>query len=323
MRTWYIRLGKKNQELPEAYQKKVAAIGFGITTKEELHRLTSFNDVKEAKKWLEDEKNLSEREASQVARFVLVVEKNDYLISGPSFLDDEAELKHYIIGKVKSDPFILETPIGGYLYLARKVDWKLVPKNNVPSLSPGLQTLSSLERQLPVQEAELLAKGLQLERVKKVTQFLNQVIEGLKSIFLAMSPEEFEEYIADLLEANGWGIIEVTRYHKDEGIDILADVPILQGSFKQAIVQVKRRNRLTAQDIEEIIQSHETHVENEGNDLFYLICAGKLTRNARKKLLELPSIILIDGDELARAALSVNLIPGETWPFKITYQQEK
>ncbi len=316
MKTWHIRLGRQNEVLDEALEQSVIAIGFDIRDNTTLKHLLKIGDVEAAKDWLKNKLNLESWDAGQVARFVLEMQLSDYVVSGPVYLYDESEEREYLIGVVKSEPFMLEEPLGGYMYLAREVEWKFVPEDKFPSLHPGQQTLSSLEKQLSREEAELLFEGKSIERIEKINQGLDEVIEEIKSVFLSMDWKEFEDYIKDLLETNGWGIIELTPRTRDEGIDIIADVPILTGTFKSVIVQVKKRRRLTTRDVDEIITAHEKNIENLGHDLFYLITAGTITKSAREKLLEHPSLILIDGTELARAALAIDLIPGVSWPFK-------
>lgn len=107
---------------------------------------------------------------------------------------------------------------------------------------------------------------------------------------LALSGEEFEEYVARVLEDNGFRDVELTCVSGDQGVDILAT----RGGKRYAI-QCKNYEEAVGNFA---VQEAYAGCEYYECDVAAVICPGTYTRAARE-LAESTGVLLWDGKRLS------------------------
>ena len=115
----------------------------------------------------------------------------------------------------------------------------------------------------------------------------------IKDDLRSMKPKEFEHFIANLWEQDGWET-DVTQQSKDSGIDIIAtrDSPVSQ----KAAIQVKRygeSNRVGSTDV----QQYSALERQEGADFVAIVTSSSFTPSAHERAEEL-NVRLVDSDDL-------------------------
>lgn len=108
---------------------------------------------------------------------------------------------------------------------------------------------------------------------------------------LALSGEEFEDYVAVVLEDNGFRDVELTPASGDQGVDILAT----RGGKRYAI-QCKNYGEAVGNFA---VQEAFAGCEYYECDVAAVICPGSYTRAARE-LAESTGVLLWDGKRLSR-----------------------
>jgi hypothetical protein len=115
----------------------------------------------------------------------------------------------------------------------------------------------------------------------------------IKDNLRSMEPEEFEHFVAELWEQDGWDT-NVTQQSKDAGVDIIAtrDSPVAQ----KAAIQVKRyakSNRVGSADV----QQYSALKRQEDADFVAVVTSSSFTKSAHERAEEL-NVRLVDSEDL-------------------------
>lgn len=165
-------------------------------------------------------------------------------------------------------------------------------KNDVPKVAPSTSEPANVDESTP---QELIDESIaQLE-----SALVHDILERVRSI----SPGAFEQLVVDILLAMGYGGAEergiVTQASRDGGIDGVIDQDAL--GLSKIYVQAKRygeKNTVGRPAIQEFVGA----VHAEGTQGVF-ITSSSFTTDARefaKKLSGSTSVVLVDGDQLAR-----------------------
>lgn len=165
-------------------------------------------------------------------------------------------------------------------------------KNNAPNVAHSTSEPTNVDENTP---QELIDESIaQLE-----SALVHDILERVRSI----SPNAFEQLVVDILLAMGYGGAEergiVTQASRDGGIDGVIDQDAL--GLSKIYVQAKRygeKNTVGRPAIQEFVGA----VHAEGTQGVF-ITSSSFTADARefaKKLSGSTSVVLVDGDQLAR-----------------------
>ena len=165
-------------------------------------------------------------------------------------------------------------------------------KNNAPNVAHSTSEPTNVDENTP---QELIDESIaQLE-----SALVHDILERVRSI----SPNAFEQLVIDVLLAMGYGGAEergiVTQASRDGGIDGVIDQDAL--GLSKIYVQAKRygeKNTVGRPAIQEFVGA----VHAEGTQGVF-ITSSSFTTDARdfaKKLSGSTSVVLVDGDQLAR-----------------------
>jgi len=116
--------------------------------------------------------------------------------------------------------------------------------------------------------------------------------EGL----LNLSPEEFENFIADLWAAKGYDEIDVQQYSRDKGIDV-----IVEKDGERIAIQAKRYSKGNNVEPREM-REYKSLLQNETVDAVEIVTTSDFTRDALKVAQGNHLLRIKDGDELVQQA---------------------
>lgn len=133
------------------------------------------------------------------------------------------------------------------------------------------------------------------------TALRNEILDALR----AADPFYFEKIVADLLEAMGYGIAEVTQRSSDGGIDAIINEDNL--GLSKIYAQAKRYaadNRVNRKELQNFIGALEVNGVTKGvfitTSSFYSQALDELKWTQK-------SIVLVDGDRLAQLMIDYDL----------------
>jgi restriction system protein len=130
-----------------------------------------------------------------------------------------------------------------------------------------------------------------------------------------MDPYKFEEVVAELLSAMGYGVSQVTKKSGDGGIDGFVNQDKL--GLDRILFQTKRykeENSVTAKEVRDFVGSLELEGVNKG----IFITTSKFPKDTSNILKRTPkSIILINGTKLAKLMIEYDVGVSTSKVFKI------
>lgn len=118
--------------------------------------------------------------------------------------------------------------------------------------------------------------------------------DGLKNALQRMDNYDFEHFVADLWEQQGWNT-EVEQQSSDAGIDVRATktTPYPQ----KQLIQAKRYGSSTKVGGPDIQQYASLRHQEEGVDSVVVVTSSSYTRSAKSRASDL-NVKLVDGDDL-------------------------
>lgn len=137
------------------------------------------------------------------------------------------------------------------------------------------------------------ARGLTFQ----IQQQNDKVRQALHKLLLAMSPEEFEKLISRLLPEMGFDGVQVTKYHKDGGIDLRGNLVVDDVVQIKMAVQVKRwKHNVQSPVVQQVRGSLNTHEQG------LIITTSDFGKGARKEAAQSDKtpIALMNGNQLVQ-----------------------
>lgn len=288
-----VRLGKRGKYINFCKEHNVIAIGpseLGNLKKllklkpNEIRKKLKEKCKRMFKGWKEQKINA---EVSQVFRFIYEIKPGDIVISPYN--------GRVLIGIVKGD-YYFEIKFDACEYKhRRKVEWKIdMSKDDLPE---------SIRKQLKSLLAVFRIKLKTSEDYEFIDSIIKQRITGKALInylinkCTEMKPNEFEEFIANLLKVTGFKYVRKTKQTRDRGHDIegrivseFFDIPVK--------IQVKNyKNKISRKMIAEFKGSLGI------NDIGIFVTTSDFTEDAKLEAKRDKVVHLINGERLSRIIL--------------------
>lgn len=188
----------------------------------------------------------------------------------------------------------------------------LLGKPSHKSMQQGKSALNRLKQAIKYSDGEEFSAAIeQLEEygiLQRYQAFIERVNSGVEYGALTrdelinrihqIDPVDFEHFIADLLEADGWSTtVTEDQYYEKRGVDIIAEK---SGPFSQKIAaQVKRYDPNNGRNGTTVVRSYNNiHEVVDGASISTIFATNKFTEDAHE-LAEETELQLIDGTGLA------------------------
>lgn len=322
-RLWIAKLGPGNDFAYECWNNNFVGVGWSLE-KSQLKEIQDCLPDKQLAKLLISELFENGKTAGNLHRLIVEADNGDFVLVGPIYWteeEDEQEKKSYIIGKITSDVFIQDDDNIDYFRLIRKTEWgdftKELPSGMKDYIGRNRNPFAFAENSmLSYEDINKIFKGGTFDEYKKLNKSYEALSKSIIEYLSSMDASNFEEYIRDLLNNNGWDV-ETTPKSGDKGVDVVGVSPLIGNIFTEVIVQVKSYKKSISKNLIKEFQLEEipTHYNLE-NPIRVFITTSSYTNSARKQSNEKDShpIILIDGQELADLVIFSDMIPGIHWP---------
>ena len=189
---------------------------------------------------------------------------------------------------------------------ARENGW-LVTKGKTPDATMNAVVLREIKHQQDSGQAprfihhgkgyiglnQWAARGLAFE----IQQQNDKVRQALHKLLLEMNPLEFEKLISRLLPEMGFDGVQVTKYHKDGGIDLRGNLVVDDVVQIKMAVQVKRwKYNVQSPVVQQVRGSLNTHEQG------LIITTSDFGKGARKEAAQADKtpIALMNGNQLVQ-----------------------
>ncbi|WP_226023613.1 restriction endonuclease [Halomicrobium salinisoli] len=189
-------------------------------------------------------------------------------------------------------------------YLLGKPSYKTMQqgKSAINRLQDGIRYSDGEEASAAIQQLEeygILQRYRNfIERVNSGLEYGALTREELLERIHQIDPMDFEHFIADQLEADGWrATVTEDQYYEKGGVDMIAEK---DRPFSQKIAaQVKRYDPNNGRHGTKVVRSYNSiHKTIDGADISAVFATNEFTDDARE-LAEETELRLIDGDGLA------------------------
>ncbi len=319
---WVAKLGPGNYYAYEGWNNDFVGVGWSLK-ENELKKIQDYLPKKQLAKSVVSEFCENGVAAGNLQRFIIEAEIGDFVMVGPinwTYEGDEQEKKSYIIGKISSEVLMQENDEIEYFRLIRKIKWedftKKLPSGMKDYIGRNRNTFALAENSmLTYDDVSMIFEGEKFDEYKVIEKSYETLSKTITDYLSSMDANIFENFVRDLLNANGWEV-ETTLRSGDKGVDIVGLSPLIGNIYTEVVIQVKSYKKSINKNFIEDFQSEEipNHYNLE-NPLRVFITSSNYTNSARKQSTEVgfQPIILIDGQELADLVIFSDMIPGIHW----------